>query len=216
VVKTAVNAGTIPHCQACGTGVVKPDIVFFGESLPKRYFDLSHADLPQADLLLVFGTSLKVQPFASLVRDVVDECPRVLINRERVGEAVPFGSDDDFQFQRSGGFVFDGPTAYRDVFVEGDVQQSVLKLAELCGWKDDLQRLMQAWDAANTRDPATATTSEPAEKAAPAPPPASTQTPSVTVTVTDPSSSPAPVTVASSAAPTSVATAPSERPNNDE
>lgn len=140
---------TIPTCSACATGVVKPDIVFFGESLPKRYFELAHTDLPQADLLLVFGTSLKVQPFASLVRHVADSCPRVLVNRERVGEAY---GDDDFQFQASGGFVFDGPGAYRDVFCEGDVQESVLRLADLCGWRDELDALIKAWDDANKSD----------------------------------------------------------------
>ena len=36
---SCVHAGTIPRCDACD-GVVKPDVVFFGESLPRRFFDL--------------------------------------------------------------------------------------------------------------------------------------------------------------------------------
>ncbi len=40
-------------------GVVKPDIVFFGESLPLKFFK-SAADLPRADLLIIMGTSLEV------------------------------------------------------------------------------------------------------------------------------------------------------------
>ena len=40
-------------------GIVKPDIVFFGEELPKRfYFYLK--DMLQTDLVLVMGTSLEV------------------------------------------------------------------------------------------------------------------------------------------------------------
>lgn len=42
-------------------------------------------DFPKCDLLLVVGTSLQVQPFASLISKVPPTCPRVLINREEVG-----------------------------------------------------------------------------------------------------------------------------------
>jgi hypothetical protein len=35
------------------------------------------------------GTSLKVQPFASLVGRVGSDVPRLLVNRERVGETEP-------------------------------------------------------------------------------------------------------------------------------
>ena len=48
-------------------GLVKPDIVFFGEQLPERFRRLVPADFDACDLLLVMGTSLQVQPFASLV-----------------------------------------------------------------------------------------------------------------------------------------------------
>jgi NAD-dependent SIR2 family protein deacetylase len=57
--------GTVPLCPAPGCkgrsrAYVKPDIVFFGESLPDKFF--AHlGDLASCDLLLVFGTSLKVQ-----------------------------------------------------------------------------------------------------------------------------------------------------------
>ena len=45
--------------MSCG-GIVKPDIVFFGEALPKRFFQYFF-DFPRADLLIVMGTSLEVQ-----------------------------------------------------------------------------------------------------------------------------------------------------------
>lgn len=48
----------IPRCPVC-TGVVKPDIVFFGEQLPQRFL-LHLTDFPLADLLFVIGTSLEV------------------------------------------------------------------------------------------------------------------------------------------------------------
>lgn len=42
-------------------------------------------DLPEADLLIVIGTSLVVHPFAGLIADVQDHVPRVLINMEPAG-----------------------------------------------------------------------------------------------------------------------------------
>ena len=62
-------------------GLVKPDIVFFGEQLPRRFYELagipvhpgmdcSDSDFASCDLLIVMGTSLVVQPFASLIDQV--------------------------------------------------------------------------------------------------------------------------------------------------
>ncbi|XP_053576118.1 NAD-dependent protein deacetylase sirtuin-3, mitochondrial [Bombina bombina] len=73
----------VPLCKSCG-GYIKPDIVFFGEQLPPRFL-LHLTDFPRADLLIVIGTSLEVEPFASLVYAVSTSTPRLLINREPVG-----------------------------------------------------------------------------------------------------------------------------------
>lgn len=59
---------TVPRCPVC-TGVVKPDIVFFGEMLPHRFL-LHLADFPMADLLLILGTSLEVCQQASRCTDM--------------------------------------------------------------------------------------------------------------------------------------------------
>lgn len=40
-------------------GVVKPDITFFGEDLPKRFYFYMR-DMLQSDLVIVMGTSLEV------------------------------------------------------------------------------------------------------------------------------------------------------------
>ncbi len=56
----------IPTCTTCQSPV-KPDIVFFGENLPDRYWKLSKEDFQKCDCLIVMGTSLQVQPFASLI-----------------------------------------------------------------------------------------------------------------------------------------------------
>jgi NAD-dependent SIR2 family protein deacetylase len=57
--KYSSEAVRIPRCEKCN-GVVKPDIVFFGEDLPDRFHELVKGDTAAADLLLVIGTSLKV------------------------------------------------------------------------------------------------------------------------------------------------------------
>jgi NAD-dependent deacetylase sirtuin 2 len=77
----------VPSCELCGA-VVKPDITFFGESLPPRYGQLVRGDAAAADCLLVLGTSLKVHPVAGIPDTVGRLCPRVLINREPV-HAIP-------------------------------------------------------------------------------------------------------------------------------
>lgn len=41
---------------------MKPEIVFFGESLPESFRTCLEADREEADLVIVMGSSLKVQP----------------------------------------------------------------------------------------------------------------------------------------------------------
>ena len=55
----------IPTCS-CG-GTVKPDVVLYEESLDSRVLEGALADIQQADLLIIGGTSLAVYPAASLV-----------------------------------------------------------------------------------------------------------------------------------------------------
>ena len=63
-------------------GLCKPDITFFGEALPRRFGELAPVDFDACDLLIIMGTSLKVQPFASLTHFPNRGTPRLLINRE--------------------------------------------------------------------------------------------------------------------------------------
>jgi NAD-dependent histone deacetylase SIR2 len=82
----AIECKTVPHCvdTSCN-GLVKPEIVFFGEQLPAAFFD--NRDLPsQADLAIVMGTSLSVHPFASLPQLCTEKTPRLLINSDQVGD----------------------------------------------------------------------------------------------------------------------------------
>lgn len=49
----------VPRCKSCD-GVYKPDVVFFGESVPVSRVELAISLLEQSDVLLVAGTSLTV------------------------------------------------------------------------------------------------------------------------------------------------------------
>ncbi len=50
----------IPTCPVCGTGLLKPDVVFFGESVPRERVADAMAALDRADAVLVVGSSLMV------------------------------------------------------------------------------------------------------------------------------------------------------------
>lgn len=64
-VAPVVQAGQVPSCDGCG-GVVKPDITFFGEMLPAGALEGAFALAGSVDLILVLGSSLVVQPAASV------------------------------------------------------------------------------------------------------------------------------------------------------
>ncbi|HVX67506.1 MAG TPA: NAD-dependent protein deacetylase [Bryobacteraceae bacterium] len=50
---------TVPSCGSCG-GVLKPDVVFFGENVPRDVVATAQDHLAQADAMLVVGSSLMV------------------------------------------------------------------------------------------------------------------------------------------------------------
>lgn len=60
-----VRGGGMPKCPKCGR-VLKPTITFFGENLPIDALRQATSESQKADLMLVLGTSLTVQPAASM------------------------------------------------------------------------------------------------------------------------------------------------------
>ncbi|KAK5612508.1 hypothetical protein CRENBAI_012638 [Crenichthys baileyi] len=121
--KVAIMNDNIPTCSFCAA-TVKPDVVFFGEDLPQKYF-LHTEDFPKADLLIIMGTSLKIEPFASLVNKVRSNVPRLLLNRHAVGpfERVPLRRGDHMEL--------------------GDLADSVRRFAEVLGWSGEIEELMR-------------------------------------------------------------------------
>ncbi|WP_407320327.1 NAD-dependent protein deacetylase [Isoptericola halotolerans] len=68
-------------CEFCG-GVLKPEIVYFGENVPRARVDEAYALVDSADALLVAGTSLTVMSGLRFVRRAAKaEQPVVIVNR---------------------------------------------------------------------------------------------------------------------------------------
>ncbi len=59
--------GNVPHCPECG-GLMKPDVVLFGELLPPEALIRAQEAAMFADVMLVAGSSLEVMPAADLPR----------------------------------------------------------------------------------------------------------------------------------------------------
>lgn len=126
VLESNVHLKEFITCNECDANknYIKPDTVLFGMSLPDIYWELvdQQRDLDDVDLLIVAGTSLCVSP-SNYIPNKVDHkrCVRLLANRE-----LP----DTFKVGEN------------DVFYEGDCDDAFRKLAELLGWKQDLERLI--------------------------------------------------------------------------
>ncbi|MDR0730714.1 MAG: NAD-dependent deacetylase [Treponema sp.] len=73
-----LRSGSLPRCPKCG-GVLKPAITFFGESLPMDALREATEEAQAADLMLVLGTSLTVNPAASLPNYTLQRGGRVVI-----------------------------------------------------------------------------------------------------------------------------------------
>jgi len=72
----------VPKCGGCN-GILKPDTVSFGQSMPPRETEESFRRARQCDLLIVIGSSLVVQPAASVPLEAKENGAKlVIINRD--------------------------------------------------------------------------------------------------------------------------------------
>jgi len=102
-VKEDIFQQKIPHCKKCnevdGKNIIKPDIVFFGESLPESFHRQIQLDKDKADLLIVIGSSLKVRPVSLIPNLLRPDVPQILINREPLShmnfDVELYGNCDD-------------------------------------------------------------------------------------------------------------------------
>ncbi|KAF3909802.1 hypothetical protein ABW21_db0201475 [Orbilia brochopaga] len=100
-------------------GVMKPDIIFFGEQLPDRFHRIVDHDRAKVDLLICIGTSLKVAPVSEVPAFLPANVPQIYISREPV-QHIEF-----------------------DVELIGDqCDDIVTELARRCGWGDEFKHEM--------------------------------------------------------------------------
>jgi NAD-dependent deacetylase len=98
--------GKVPHCE-CG-GVLKPNVILFGEQLPVRVLNAAMAEARRCDLILVAGSSLEVTPAADIpVLAVECDAKAIIVNLEPT--------------------AFDGCA---DVVIHGDVAQVLPRIVE--------------------------------------------------------------------------------------
>lgn len=93
------NSNGIPRCS-CG-GIIKPDVVLYEEELDEETIENSTAAIQKADLLIVAGTSLTVQPASSLINFFRGK-NLVLINRD----STPYDNKANLVINDSLGKVF--------------------------------------------------------------------------------------------------------------
>jgi len=76
-------AFTVPACHACG-GLLKPDVVFFGETVPRDVVASAYQHVENAEAMLVVGTSLMVYSGFRFVRAAAErDIPIAAVNLGR-------------------------------------------------------------------------------------------------------------------------------------
>jgi len=91
--ETDFSSFVVPDCEQCG-GLLKPDVVFFGENVPRDRVETVHAHLQRADAMLVVGSSLMVYSGFRFVQAAAKAgLPIAALNRGRTR------ADDLFQFK---------------------------------------------------------------------------------------------------------------------
>ena len=73
-----IARGDIPRCPKC-RGVLKPDVILFGEQLPQKAWLEAQREARQCDLMLVAGSSLEVLPVAGLPMQAIDRGAHLII-----------------------------------------------------------------------------------------------------------------------------------------
>jgi len=77
-IEAYVQDGRIPHCPHCG-GILKPDIILFGEQMPHETWYEAQSACRGCDLIMVAGSSLEVLPVAGLPLQALDRGAHLII-----------------------------------------------------------------------------------------------------------------------------------------
>jgi NAD-dependent deacetylase len=104
VLEKYISTNDVPVCEEC-QGILKPDAVFFGESLPQKTLQSAIHHSAQCDLFIVIGSSLVVYPAASLPMYAKEAGAKlVIINQAE----TPYDATADVVIHHSAGDVMQG------------------------------------------------------------------------------------------------------------
>ncbi|MHA1972686.1 MAG: SIR2 family NAD-dependent protein deacylase [Candidatus Hodarchaeales archaeon] len=76
--KLIQERGIPPRCPVC-KGLIKPNVVLFGEPLPDGVYNKASTEVSQSDLLIVIGSSLSVYPAALIPQQAVRTNTKIII-----------------------------------------------------------------------------------------------------------------------------------------
>jgi NAD-dependent deacetylase len=76
--KAFIAEGALPFCSHCN-GILKPDVILFGEQLPHAAWIQAQRAARQCDLMLVAGSSLEVLPVAGLPMQALDRGAHLIV-----------------------------------------------------------------------------------------------------------------------------------------
>ena len=90
-----------PHCSSCGA-LLRPNVVWFGEMLPRETLDKAFASCSLCDVMFVIGTSAFVQPAASLPLAAAERGAKIV---EINPSPTPLTHFADYSFQAKAGEI---------------------------------------------------------------------------------------------------------------
>ena len=122
-INEGIQKGEIYYCPDC-KGPCKPNVVFYGEGLPTRFFE-KLGECKDVDLIIIMGTSLKVQPFASIP---------YLTN--------PFADIVVYNMEEVGGFLFN-KLYCNALLIEGKTDENIIKLLKDMNMFDEFKEFMK-------------------------------------------------------------------------
>ncbi|GMA40426.1 NAD-dependent protein deacetylase [Mobilicoccus caccae] len=115
-----IDSFVLATCRSCGADTLKPDVVYFGENVPKQRVSRAYDAVDASDLLLVLGSSLQVMSGYRFVRHSHKaRRPIAVITRGRTRG--------------------DGEATHR---IDAGLGESLVALARMLGLDDDFGRLV--------------------------------------------------------------------------
>ena len=124
IINNGIQKNEIVYCDSCKNVPCKPNVVFYGEMLPKRFYEKME-DIIDCDLVIIMGTSLKVYPFAGIPENMDNKAWKVVMNYDKVGS-----------------YNYD-LLCSNSIFIEGKTDDTVLKLLKDIDLEDDFKKFIK-------------------------------------------------------------------------